>query len=114
MTGPDRRKIREWMMAESQRRHAAGIGEETLLVWMRAEGYDEVESLAMLAEALGWSDGRLRAADIWPRLRPDQKVGLIRAVRRARARYLPQSAVRFITVDGRKRRLRDDESEAGD
>ncbi|NIQ52581.1 MAG: hypothetical protein GWN85_03610, partial [Gemmatimonadetes bacterium] len=81
MTGPDRRKIREWMMAESQRRHAAGVGEDTLLLWMRAEGYNEIESLAMLAEALGWSDRHLRAVDLWPHLRPDQKVGLIRAVR---------------------------------
>jgi hypothetical protein len=81
MSGPDRRKIREWMMAECLRRRSAGVGDETLFVWMMGEGYNEMESLSMLAEALGWNGAGLRAQPFWPRLSPDQKVGLIRASR---------------------------------
>lgn len=81
MAGPYRRKIREWMMAECLRRRGAGVDDETLFAWMMAEGYDEMESLSLLAEALGWTGVGLRAQPFWPRLRPDQKAGLIRAVR---------------------------------
>lgn len=81
MAGPDRRKIREWMIAESLRRRSAGVNDETLFAWMMGEGYDEMESLSMLAEALGWTGAGLRGQPFWPRLTPQQKVGLIRASR---------------------------------
>lgn len=81
MAGPDRRKIREWIIAECQRRRSAGVGDETLFAWILGEGYDEMESLAMLAEALGWTGAGLRGQPFWPRLSPEQKAGLIRASR---------------------------------
>jgi len=81
MAGPDRRKIREWMIAESLRRRSVGVSDEALFAWMMSEGYDEMESLTMLAEALGWSGAGLRAKPFWPRLNPRQKVGLLRAAR---------------------------------
>lgn len=81
MAGPYRRKIREWMIAECLRRRGAGVDDETLFAWMMAEGYDEMESLSLLAEALGWTGVGLRSQPFWPHLRPDQKAGLIRAVR---------------------------------
>lgn len=81
MAGPERRKIREWMIAESLRRRSAGVGDETLFAWMMGEGYDEMESLSMLAEALGWTGAGLRGQPFWPRLSPEQKIGLIRASR---------------------------------
>lgn len=81
MAGPDRRKIREWMIAECLRRRSAGVDDETLFAWMMGEGYDEMDSLSLLAEALGWTGAGLRAQPFWPRLSPDQKVGLIRASR---------------------------------
>lgn len=81
MAGPDRRKIREWMIVESLRRRGAGVDDETLFAWMMGEGYDEMESLSMLAEALGWTGAGLRGQPFWPRLSPEQKVGLIRASR---------------------------------
>jgi hypothetical protein len=81
MAGPDRRKIREWIIAECLRRRSAGVGDETLFAWMMGEGYNEMESLSMLAEALGWTGVGLRGQPFWPRLRPEQKAGLIRASR---------------------------------
>jgi hypothetical protein len=81
MAGPDRRKIREWIIAECLRRRSAGVGDETLFAWMMGEGYNEMESLTMLAEALGWTGAGLRGQPFWPRLGPEQKVGLIRASR---------------------------------
>jgi hypothetical protein len=81
MAGPDRRKIREWMIAECLRRRSAGVSDEALFSWMMAEGYDEMESLSMLAEALGWTGVGLRSQPFWPRLSPEQKIGLIRAGR---------------------------------
>lgn len=81
MAGPDRRKIREWMIAESLRRRSAGVSDEALFSWMMAEGYDEMEALSMLAEALGWTGAGLRGQPFWPRLSPEQKIGLIRARR---------------------------------
>jgi hypothetical protein len=83
MAGPDRRKIREWMITECLRRRSAGVNDETLFAWMMGEGYDEMESLSMLAEALGWTGAGLRGQPFWPRLSPEQKVGLIRASRGA-------------------------------
>ena len=85
MAGPDRRKIREWIMAECLRRRSAGVGDETLFAWMLSEGYDEMESLTMLAEALGWTGANKRGQP-FSRLSPEQKVGLIRAMRRATGR----------------------------
>ncbi len=81
MAWPDRRKIPEWIIAESLRRRSAGVGDETLFAWMMSEGYDEMESLSMLAEALGWTGAGLRSQPFWPRLSPDQKLGLIKAGR---------------------------------
>lgn len=81
MTGPDRRKIREWMIAECLRRRSVGVSDEALFAWMMGEGYDEMEALTMLAEALGWSGAGLRAQPFWPRLSPRQKAGLLRASR---------------------------------
>ena len=85
MARPDRRKIREWIMAECLRRRSAGVGDETLFAWMLSEDYDEMESLTMLAEALGWAGVNLRGQP-FSRLSPEQKVGLIRAMRRATGR----------------------------
>jgi hypothetical protein len=81
MAGPDRRKIRDWIIAECLRRRSVGVGDDSLFAWMMAEGYNEMESLAMLAEALGWTGAGLRAKPFWPRLSPEQKAGLIRAAR---------------------------------
>lgn len=81
MAGPDRRKIREWIIAECLRRRSTGVGDETLFTWMMGEGYDEMESLSMLAEALGWTGTGLRSQPFWPRLSPEQKLGLIKASR---------------------------------
>jgi hypothetical protein len=81
MAGPDRRKIREWMIAESLRRRSAGVSDEALFSWMMGEGYDEIEALSMLAEALGWSGVGLRGQPFWPHLSPEQKIGLIKARR---------------------------------
>lgn len=89
MAGPDRRKIREWMIAECLRRRSVGVSDETLFLWMMGEGYDETESLAMLAEALGWSGAGLRAKPFWPRLNPRQKAGLLRAGRTGIANRFP-------------------------
>lgn len=86
MATPDRRKIREWIMAECLRRRSAGVGDETLFAWMTSEGFDEMESLSMLAEALGWTGAGLRRQPFWPRLSPGQRVGLIRAMRRSAGR----------------------------
>ena len=47
------------MIAECLRRRSAGVGDETLFAWMLGEGYDEMESLSMLAEALGWTVSRI-------------------------------------------------------
>lgn len=95
MAGPDRRKIREWMIAESLRRRSAGVGDETLFAWMMGEGYDEMESLSMLAEALGWTGAGLRGQPFWPRLSPEQKIGLIRASR-AGGSSRPASGVQLV------------------
>lgn len=84
MSGPDRRKIREWMIAECLRRRSRGIDDEALFAWMMAEGYDEMESLTMLAEALGWSGAGLRAKPFWPRLTPRQRAVLQRSGGQAR------------------------------
>jgi hypothetical protein len=81
MAGPDRRKIREWIIAECLRRRSAGVSDEALFSWMMAEGYDEMESLSMLAEALGWTGVGLRSQPFWPRLSPEQRIGLIKAGR---------------------------------
>lgn len=89
MAGPDKRKIREWMIAESLRRRSVGVSDEALFLWMMGEGYDETESLTMLAEALGWSGAGLRAKPFWPRLSPRQKVGLLRAGRTGIANRFP-------------------------
>ncbi len=79
MAGPDRRKIREWMIAECLRRRSTGVGDETLFTWMMAEGYNEMESLSMLAEALGWTGAGLRGQLFPPNPGPGRKAGMIRA-----------------------------------
>lgn len=94
MAEPDRRKIREWIIAECLRRRSAGVGDETLFAWMMGEGYDEMESLSMLAEALGWTGAGLRSQPFWPRLSPEQKVGLIRASRGGGS-FKPASGMRI-------------------
>ena len=79
MAGPDRRKIREWMIAECLRRRSTGVGDETLFAWMMAEGYNEMESLSLLAEALGWTGAGLRGQLFPPYLEPGRKARMIRA-----------------------------------
>jgi hypothetical protein len=69
------------MIAECLRRRSVGVGDDSLFAWMMAEGYDEMEALSMLAEALGWTGMGLRAKPFWPRLSPEQKAGLLRASR---------------------------------
>ena len=95
MAEPDRRKIREWIIAECLRRRSAGVDDETLFAWMMGEDYDEMESLSMLAEALGWTGAGLRGQPFWPRLSPEQKVGLIRASRGGGS-FRTASAVRIV------------------
>jgi hypothetical protein len=90
MAGPDRRKIREWMIAECLRRRSVGVSDEALFAWMMGEGYDEMESLTMLAEGLGWNGAGLRAKPFWPRLSPRQKVDLLRATRGAAPDSFPR------------------------
>lgn len=94
MAVPDRRKIREWMIAETLRRRGAGVGDEVLFAWMLGEGYDEMESLSILAEALGWSGVSVRSQPFWPRLRPEQKISLSRAGRGTAALFPPGTRIR--------------------
>jgi len=94
MVVPDRRKIREWMIAESLRRRSAGVGDEVLFAWMLGEGYDEMESLSILAEALGWTGVGLRSQPFWSRLKPEQKIILTRAGRAGAALFPPGTRIR--------------------
>jgi len=80
------------MIAESLRRRSVGVSDEALFTWMMAEGYDEMEALVMLAEALGWSGAGLRAKPFWPRLTPRQRAGLLRASRSGTPDRLPHQA----------------------
>jgi len=100
MASPDRRKIREWMIAESLRRRGAGVDDETLFTWMMGEGYDEMESLSMLAEALGWTGAGLRGQPFWPRLSPEQKVSLIRVSRGGSTLLPPGARIRRNAIEG--------------
>ena len=90
MVVPDRRKIREWMIAESLRRRSAGVGDEVLFAWMLCEGYDEIESLSMLAEALGWTGVGLRAQPF----RPEQKTSLSQAGRSGATLFPPRTRIK--------------------
>lgn len=100
MARPDRRKIREWMIAECLRRRSVGVSDEALFAWMMGEGYDEMESLTMLAEALGWSGAGLRGKPFWPRLSPRQKVSLLRAGRAGAPARMGQSGRHARRDDG--------------